>query len=162
MNESRDESRGPSGGKQNARLHEAAGVLVKFGKWTGSVEFRLPNAANGTETFLEFVDATLGVNKLGEASEERMGIGSDTDRDEAVFHAIDDFLFLGSLGRAADETLAGGHINEDDRIVFRMKVLFHENLRSNRVSDAAGRGRWRKTPRCQASNPRDSRSFCMG
>ncbi|MGL4400024.1 MAG: hypothetical protein ACRCXD_09160, partial [Luteolibacter sp.] len=24
-----------------------------------------------------------------------------------------------------DEALAGGHVNEDDRIVFRMKVLFH-------------------------------------
>ena len=131
------------------------GVLVKFGKMTGSVEFRLPNAADGTEAFLEFVDAALGVNKLGEASEERMGIGGDADRDEAVFHAVDNFLFLGSLGRAADETLAGGHINEDDRIVFRMKVLFHENLRSNRVSDAAGRGEWLNMPSCQASIDRD-------
>ena len=101
---------------------------MKFGKWTGSVEFRLPDAANGTETLLEFVDAAFGIHKLRESGEEGVRIGGDTDRDEAVFHAVDDFLFLGSLGRAADETLAGGHINEDDRIVFRMKVLFHGNM----------------------------------
>ena len=93
----------------------------------GLVDFRLPNAAHGTEAFLEFVDASLGVHKLGEAREERMGIRRNADRDEAVFHTVDDFLFLGSFGRTADETFAGGHINEDDRIVFRMKVLFHEN-----------------------------------
>jgi hypothetical protein len=101
--------------------------LVKFGKMTGSVEFRLPNAANGTETFLEFVDPSFGIHELCESGEERMGIGSDTDRDETVFHTVDDFLFLGGLGRAADETFAGGHVNEDDRIVFWMKVLFHGN-----------------------------------
>jgi hypothetical protein len=44
-----------------------------------------------------------------------------------VFHAVDDFLFLGGLGRAADEPFAGGHVNEDDRIVFRMKIFFHGN-----------------------------------
>ena len=93
----------------------------------GLVDFRLPNAAHGTEAFLEFVDASLGVHKLGKAREERMGIRRNADRDEAVFHTVDDFLFLGSFGRTADETFAGGHINEDDRIVFRMKVLFHEN-----------------------------------
>ena len=108
---------------------------------TGSVEFRLPNAANGTETLLEFVDATFGIDKLGEASEERMGIGGDADRDQAVFHAIDHFLFVGGFGRAADETFAGGHVNEDDRIVFRMKVLFHGNGGSCHVTDAAGKGR---------------------
>jgi hypothetical protein len=32
---------------------------------TESVEFRLPDAANGTETLLEFVDATFGIDKLG-------------------------------------------------------------------------------------------------
>ena len=101
---------------------------MKFGKMTESVEFRLPDATHGTEAFLEFVDASLGVNKLGQASEERMRVGRDTDRDDAVFHAVDDFLFLGGFGRAADETFAGGHVNEDDRIVFRMKILFHGNM----------------------------------
>jgi hypothetical protein len=47
---------------------------VKFGNTTESVEFRLPDATNGTETLLEFVDTTFGINKLGETSEERMGI----------------------------------------------------------------------------------------
>jgi hypothetical protein len=103
------------------------GVQVKFGKMTESVGFRLPDATNGTEAFLEFVDAAFGIHELGESGEERMGIRSDTDRDEAVFHAIDDFLFLGSLGRTADEAFAGGHVYEDDRIVFRMQVLFHGN-----------------------------------
>ena len=102
------------------------GVWVKFGKATGSVEFRLPDATHGAEAFLEFVDTPLGVYKLGEPSEEWMGVRGDTNRDEAVFHAVDHFLFLGGLGRTTDKTLPGGHINEDDRIVFRMKVLFHE------------------------------------
>lgn len=94
----------------------------------GSVELRLPNAAHGAKAFLELVDPSLGVHELRKSGEEGMGIGSDADRDDAMFHTVDDFLFLGSLGRAADETLAGGHVNKDDRIVFRMKVLFHENL----------------------------------
>jgi len=98
---------------------------------TGSVEFRLPDATNGTETLLEFVDPSLSIDKLGKASEEWMGIRGDTDRDQTVLHTVDDFLFLGSLGRTSDESLAGGHVNEDDRIVFRMKVLFH----GNNVSD---------------------------
>ena len=117
---------------------------------SGLIDFRLPNAANCAEAFLELVDASLGVNKLRQSSEERMGVGSDADRDQAVFHTVDDFLFLGGLGRAADETLAGGHVNEDDRIVFRMKVLFHKNIGSSHVSDAAGRGEWKKTSFCQA------------
>ena len=94
---------------------------------TESVDFWLPDATNGTEALLEFVDAAFGVHELRESGEERMGIGSDADRDEAVLHAIDDFLFLGSLSRAADEAFAGGHVYEDDRIVFRMQVLFHGN-----------------------------------
>ena len=93
---------------------------MKFGKMTGSVEFRLPDATNGAEAFLELVDAPLGIHELRESREERMGVGSNADRDDAVLHAIDDFLFLGSLGRAADEALAGGHVYEDNRIVFGM------------------------------------------
>jgi len=95
---------------------------------TGSVEFRLPNAADGTETLLEFIDPAFRIHKLGEAGEERMRIGRDANGDDAVLHAIDNFFLFRILGRAADEALAGRHINEDDRIVFRMKVLFHENL----------------------------------
>jgi hypothetical protein len=91
-----------------------------------SVDFRLPNATNGTEAFLELINAALGVHKLGEAGEEWMRIGSDADRDHAVLNAVNDFLFVGGLSGAADETLASGHIYKDDRIVFRMKVLFHE------------------------------------
>ncbi len=91
-----------------------------------SVDFRFAHATHGTKAFLEFVDTPLGVYKLSEPSEEWMGVRSDTNRDEAVFHAVDHFLFLGGLGRTTDKTLPSGHINEDDRIVFRMKVLFHE------------------------------------
>ena len=79
---------------------------------------------------MEFVDASFGVHELGQSGEEWMRVGRDADRDEAVFHAVDDFLLFGSLGRTADKTLAGGHVNEDDRIVFRMKVLFHGNRES--------------------------------
>ena len=46
---------------------------------TRSVELRLSNPADGAETFLEFVDAALGVHELGETSEEWMGVGSDAD-----------------------------------------------------------------------------------
>ena len=91
-----------------------------------SVDFRFSHATHGTKAFLEFVDTPLGVYKLSKPSEEWMGIRSDTNRDEAVFHAVDHFLFFGGLGRTTDKTFPGGHINEDDRIVFRMKVLFHE------------------------------------
>ena len=143
-------SRGTAKTKRPAATRRP-GVLSEIRETTESVEFRLPDATNGAEAFLEFVDASLGIHELRESGEERMGVGRDADRDDAVLHAVDDFLFLGGLGRAADETLAGGHVNEDDRIVFRMKVLFHERLGSSRVSDAAGRGEWTNTPRCQAS-----------
>lgn len=89
------------------------------------VQLRLPNAANGTEAFLEFIDASFGVHKLREACEKRMRVGSDTDRDETIFHTVDDFFFVGSFSRTWDETLTSGHVNEDDWIVFRMEVLFH-------------------------------------
>ena len=77
---------------------------------------------------MELVDPPLGIDKLGKAGKERMGIRGDTDRDQTVFHAVDHFLLFGSLGRAAYESFAGGHVNEDNRIVFRVKVLFHKKL----------------------------------
>lgn len=117
---------------------------------TGSVDFRLPNAANGTEALLEFVDPSFGIDELGQSGEEGMRVGRDADRDEAVFHAVDHFLLLGSLGRAGDETFAGGHVNEDDRIVFRMKILFHGNGGGRHVTDATGRGMCGKSRPCQA------------
>ena len=100
---------------------------MKFGDRTGSVELRLSNAADRSETLLEFIDAAFGIDELRESGKEGVRIGRNADRDEAMFHAVDDFLLFGSLGRTADKTLAGGHVNEDDRIVFRMKVLFHGN-----------------------------------
>ena len=103
------------------------GDLVKFGKGTESVEFRLPDAAHGTEALLELVDASLGIHELCKSCEEWMGVRSDTDRDQAVFHTVDHFFFLRGFGRATDETLPGCHVNEDDRIVFGMKILFHGN-----------------------------------
>lgn len=118
--------------------HGTPCVWVKFGRMTESVDFRLPDATNGTEAFLEFVDAAFGIHELRKSSEERMGIRSDTNRDETVFHAIDDFLFLGGLGRAADEAFAGSHVYEDDRIVFRMQVLFHGNKWSTTLPTRRG------------------------
>jgi hypothetical protein len=91
------------------------------------IQLWLPNAADSAKTFLEFIDASFGVHKLGKSSEERMRIRSDADRDQAVFHTVNNFLLLRSFRRTGNETFAGGHINEDDRIVFRMKVLFHES-----------------------------------
>ena len=88
-------------------------------------KFWFAYAANRTKAFLEFVDATFGVDELSEASEEWVGIGSDTDRDHAVFDAVDDFFFLRRLGRARDEAFTSSHIDEYDWIVFWMDVLFH-------------------------------------
>lgn len=117
-----------------------ASVLVKIGIKIESIDLRLPNAADSSETLLEFVDAAFRIDKLREASEERMRIRRNADRDYAVLNAINDFFLFRSLSRAANEPLASGHINKDSRIVFWMKVLFHENLEPYRVSDAAGGG----------------------
>ena len=113
---------------KNARLHGAGGRLKKSGKRRDLVDLRLSDAAHGTETLLEFVDATFGIHKLRKSGEERMGVGGDANRDNAVLHAIDDFLFVGGFGRAGNEALTSGHIDEDDWIVLRMKVLFHERF----------------------------------
>ena len=94
----------------------------------GSVELGLAHTAHGAETLLKLVDASFGIDELLLSREERVGSGSDADRDDAVFHTIDLFLLFGSLGRAGDETRTGGHVNEDDRIVLRMNFLFHETL----------------------------------
>lgn len=102
--------------------------MEKTEKRPNSVELGLADATNGAETLLELIDTTFGIHKLSKSSEERMGVGGDTDRDEAVFHTVDNFLFLGGLGRTGNEAFSGGHIDEDDRIVLRMKVLFHERF----------------------------------
>jgi len=113
---------------KNARLHGADGRLKMPGKRRDLVDLRLSDAAHGAETLLEFVDATFGIHKLRKSGEERMGVGRDADRNDAVLHAINDFLFIGGFGRAGNEALASGHIDEDDWIVLRMKVLFHEKF----------------------------------
>ncbi len=123
---------------------------VTFQK-AASVQLRLANATDGTEAFLEFVDAAFCIHKLRKTSKERVRVRCDADGDEAVLHAIDHFLLFRSFGGAADKAFTSRHIYEDDWIVFRMKVLFHENLEARRVSDAAGRGRWQKSWGCQAS-----------
>jgi hypothetical protein len=142
--------KGPIAKTKRPAARKRPGDLAKVGNKTGSVELRLSNAADRSETLLEFVDATFGIDELRESGEEGVRIGSNTDRDEAMFHAIDDFLLFGSFGRTADKTLAGGHVNEDDRIVFWMKVLFHGSNRVRHVSDAAGRGEWLNSSPCQA------------
>ena len=124
-----------------------------------SVELRLCNAANRAETLLELVDPAFGIHKLLLSSEERMGVGGDADRNQAVLYAIDDFLLFGGFGRARNETSACGHIHKDDRIVFRMKVLFHEVDGVLHVSNAAERRDCRKKCRCQASQHQLSKKY---
>lgn len=57
-----------------------------------------------------------------------------------MFHAVDDFFFLGRLSRAGDETSTGGHVNEDDRIVFRVDILFHGKIEIPARYRRVGRG----------------------
>jgi len=74
-----------------------AGGSVKSGIADGSIELRLSDAANRAETLLEFVDPTFGIHKLRQPGEERMGVGGDADRNQTVFHSVDDFLFFRSF-----------------------------------------------------------------
>ena len=91
-------------------------------------ELRLANAADCAEPLLELVDAAFGINELRESGEEGVGIGSDAGGNQGMLDTIDDFLFLGGLGGFRDEACARGHINEDDRIVLWMEVLFHGSV----------------------------------
>lgn len=88
-------------------------------------ELRLARAADSAETLLELVDAAFGVDELRLTRKERMRVGRNTHRDDVMFHAIDDFRFIGCLGRTRDEASASGHVYEDDWAVFWMKILFH-------------------------------------
>ena len=74
------------------------------------LQLRLRGAANRrTETLLELVNATFGVDKLFLAGEEGMGIRGDADGNHVVHHAS-----------------ASGHINKNHGIVIGMKIAFHE------------------------------------
>ncbi len=64
----------------------------------GLANLWLADAADRSETLLELVDTTFRVHELFLSSEERMGIGSDTNGDHGVLDAVDDFFFVGSLG----------------------------------------------------------------
>lgn len=89
------------------------------------VEFWLGCAADGAETLLELIDTTFGVNEGGFTSEEWVSVSGDAHGDDVVFNAVNSF-FVGRFGSGACEvTLAGGHVLEDDRIVFWMDISFH-------------------------------------
>lgn len=104
----------------------------------GLANLWLADAADRSETLLELVDATFGIHKLFLSSEERMGIGSDTCGNQGVFNTIDHFFFIRSLSRTSDEACASGHINEDDWIVFWMKILFHMKIWLSTRANARG------------------------
>ena len=102
---------------------------------------------------MKFIDATFGVDELLLTGEERMGIGRDADGDEAVLNAVDDFLFLGSLRGAGHEARSGGHVNEDNRIVFRMEILFHGIGKVPTRYQRGGPGRMVKTEELSSGHP---------
>ncbi len=104
----------------------------------GLADLRLANAADCAETFLELVDAAFGIDELFLSGEERMRVGGDAGGNHGVLDAVDGFLFLGGLGGAGDETCARGHVNEDDRIVLWMEILFHVSWLVATRSNARG------------------------
>lgn len=91
------------------------------------LQLRLRGAANRrTETLLELVNATFGVDKLFLAGEEGMGIRGNADGNHVVLHAVDHFFTIGSFGGARYHASASGHINKNHGIVIGMKIAFHE------------------------------------
>ena len=107
-----------------------------------SAELRLADAADGTETLLELVDAALGIDELLLAREERVRVRRDAHRDDVVLDTVDLFLLVRAPGGAGDETGARGHVHKDGRLVIRMNVLFHGGCRFpsrfQRVGEAEG------------------------
>jgi hypothetical protein len=99
----------------------------------------LAYAAHGAETLLEFVDAALGIDELLLSGKERMRIRSDAAGYYGVFHTINNLFFLGGFRRTGDVARARGHINEDDGIVFGMKILFHGKYLLPHVPTRGGR-----------------------
>lgn len=106
----------------------------RTGECCGSLALRLLFAANrllrttdSTEALLKLVDASLGVDELLLAREERMRICGDTNRNHEVVDAIHALGLSGLGGGASDELLPGTHVLEDDRIVFGVEILFHGN-----------------------------------
>ena len=93
-------------------------------------------AHGGTETFLELVDATFGVDKLLLTGEERMRVRCDTYGDHAVLHAIDDFFTVRCLGRGSHNAGTRGHVDENHRLVFGMNGRFHKIANSTRFQRA--------------------------
>ena len=134
---------------------------MKSGNFGRLANLRLPNATDGAETLLEFVDAAFGVHELLLTREERMGISSDTSGNHAVFHAVDHFLLFGRLGGAGDETRASGHIYEDDRVVFRMNFLFHEIWGSHPRFRRSGMRTVEKTLPLSSHHPRRILNFTI-
>ena len=86
---------------------------------------RLLGATHCAEALLELVDTTLGVHELVLASEEGVGVGSNTAGNHIVLNTVDFFLLGGSSGGTGDEAAARGDVHEHNRIVLRMDVCLH-------------------------------------
>ena len=85
----------------------------------------LLSATNGAETLLELIDAPFGIHKLILAREEGMGVRGDTARDDVVLHPVN-LLGFGRFGRrTGDKAAACRDIDEDNGMVVRMKIFFH-------------------------------------
>lgn len=113
-------------------LRAPKNCLFRSAAWLGS-------AAHSSETFLELVDATFGIDKLFLPREKRMRIGGDPHRNNEILHTVDRFLFVGFRGGARDILVAGRHVLEDDRMIFWMSVFFHGTEASHDVSNAGTR-----------------------
>lgn len=107
---------------------------------TTRLQFGLGGAAHGcTETFLELVDTTFGVDKLFLTGEEWMRIRCDTHGNYAMFHAIDDFFTVRCFGGRSHDAGTSGHVDENHRLVFGMNVRFHKNYKFHAVPTRGAR-----------------------
>jgi hypothetical protein len=68
-----------------------------------------------------------------------------------VLHTVDELFFVRAFGRTGDETSAGGHVHKDDRMVFRVDILFHGVCGFRHVSNAPGPGDCPIPATCQAA-----------
>ncbi len=86
---------------QDGRGCEKSGSIqwsIPVGSSRSGIELGLAGAAHRAEALLEFVDASLGVNKLLLTSEERMRIGCDTHGNNVVVNTVNLFNLV-RLGR---------------------------------------------------------------
>mgnify|MGYP001595421714 CR=1 FL=1 len=100
-------------------------ALEKFFDAGLGLERRLLCAANSTETLLELVDATFGINEGRLTSVEWVSVCSNAHGDNEVIYAINIFNVVGFLSGAREVALTRSHVLEDYWVVIWMNISFH-------------------------------------